>query len=444
MLKRKNMTKKKDSKVTITKERPASLILDGLSNVMSGMGTGKDIASHNQWNHTGRNLDHLSLSARYREDWISQKICSIIPQDMTREWRKFDNDLGMEADKAFDISNLFQEAYKWARLYGTSFIVLDIDDGRSVDKPVLWDRLGIGCLKGMTVVDRTRIVAVGNIEQDPQAVEYGLPTFYQFVGVPTKLHKSRIIRFEGTDLPIFERQRNLWYSDSVLIPFMDQIDRFHSTAKAANQMVNEANVDVLSIPSLGQKLANDDGSMLLRFSQFKQMKSVYNIALLDSEELYEQKNMQLSGIKDFLWQNLEVVAAMVGIPTTRFLSVTPSGLSNTGHADIVNYVDLLRGLQEFVFNPRLEIIDTLLSAHFGLSEEVMIYEWACIFPESSIEKAERLKVLSESLSMLCAQDVGILSRESALQKLKDEGFIPEEATIGEAPPKPTAGDSSGV
>lgn len=413
--------------------------MDGLSNLSTGLGTSKDKTFYNEWDHSGRNSDHVTLSARYREDWLSQKIINIVPQDMTREWRIFNKDIGKEADKEFKIQELFRLAYKWARLYGTSFIVLDIADGRTTDKPVNWNRLKPGCLKSLQVVDRTRIVATGDINHDPLALNFGMPTNYQFVNQSTTIHIDRLIRFEGTELPTYERMRNLWYSDSILIPLMEQIDIFHSVSKSSAQMAQEAVVDVVSIQGLGEILSTDHGSsaMLKRFSEWKRIKSVFGVSILDASEEYEQKNIQLSGVKDFLWQTLEVVAASVGIPVTRFLSVSPTGLSNNGHADVVNYVEYLKGLQKSIFNPRIKIIDTLLAAHYGLSEEDLEFEWACIFPESTAEKGERFKVLSESLALICSGEVGILSRESALQLLKDEGFIDEMATLGELTPEPT-------
>ena len=67
---------------------------DGLENVLTGMGTSADKSTANQWVHSGRNLEHWQLAARFREDWISQKVCTIVPQDMTREWRDINTEEG--------------------------------------------------------------------------------------------------------------------------------------------------------------------------------------------------------------------------------------------------------------------------------------------------------------------------------------------------------------
>lgn len=410
-------------------------LYDGLSNLATGLGTGKDKATHNIWTHSGANYDHVALSVRYREDWLSQKVCQIIPQDMTREWRKFNSEKATEADEHFMVSKLFREAYKWARLYGTSFIVLDIDDGRSTDKPVNWKNLKPGCLRSMHVVDRTRITTLGEIDQKPMSITFGMPDHYQFVNSTTPIHKERLIRFEGTELPIYERQRNLWYSDSVLIPLMKQIDNFHTTSFAAAQMVQEANTDIIKVEGLANILQSSEGTaaMIQRFSDWKNIKSVFGVSILDGSEDYDQKKIQLSGVKDLIWEYLKMVSASVSIPATRFLSASPDGMNATGESDLVNYIETLQGLHKDVFDPRISIVDRLLAAHFGLDEDDFDYEWNCIFPESAAQKAIRLKDKAEELKMLV--DSGIISRESALAEYKKYGGISEDALVGESPNK---------
>ncbi len=436
------ITDKSQAIISISDSKPNKQSLyDGLSNLATGLGTAKDKSSFNEWNHSGANYDHVTLSARYREDWLSQKVCQIVPQDLTREWRTFASDEATEADKAFEVDKLFREAYKWARLYGTSFIVLDVDDGRTTDKPINWKRLKPGCLRSMHVVDRTRIVAMGEIDQTAMSPTFGMPEHYQFVNQPTPIHKDRLIRFEGTELPIYERQRNLWYSDSVLIPLMKQMDNFHTTSFAAAQMVQEANTDVIRIEGLQNILESDEGTaaMLQRFTDWKSIKSVFGVSILDMSEEFDQKKIQLSGVKDLIWEYLKMVSASVGIPATRFLSASPDGMNATGESDLVNYIETLQGLHKDIFVPRLKPVDLLLAAHFGLQEEDFTgYEWKCIFPESAAQKEERNEKKCNSIAELCRE--GIISRQSGLDELKNYGAVSKEATIGDNPNQPTLGN----
>lgn len=414
----------------------SATVSDGLINLATGLGTQKDKGMSNEWLHSNRNVNHINLSARYREDWVSQKVCKIVPQDMTREWRDCSTPEAVEADKHWNVAQVFREAYKWARLYGTSFVIMDIADGRNVDKPINWKKLKPGCIRSFNVVDRTRVTVIGVIDQEPLSPTFGMPTHYQFVNSPVRIHKDRIVRFEGTELPVYERQRNLWYSDSVLIPLMNQIDNFHTTSSAAAQMVQEANTDIITVEGLSQILQSDQGTaaMLDRFSSWKDIKSVFGVSILDSTEQYESKSIQLSGVKDLIWEYLRMVSASVGIPATRFLSASPDGMNATGESDLINYVEMLMGLQKDIFDPRLVRVDALLAADAGIAP--FEYEWSCIFPESASQKQDRLNTQAGWLATFA--DSGIISRESALTEAKLHGMVSEDATVGEDPnPAPT-------
>ena len=87
---------------------------DGLVNLMTGLGTDVDKSSANDWQRSGANRDWDELVTRFREDWIAQKVVTIIPQDCTREWRKISTEEGQEADKLLKIRELFLAAHKWA------------------------------------------------------------------------------------------------------------------------------------------------------------------------------------------------------------------------------------------------------------------------------------------------------------------------------------------
>jgi hypothetical protein len=217
---------------------------------------------------------------------------------------------------------------------------------------------------------------------------------------------------------------------------MNQIDNFHTTSSAAAQMVQEANTDIITVEGLSQILQSSQGTnaMLDRFSSWKQIKSVFGVSILDSTELYDQKKIQLSGVKDLIWEYLKMVSASVGIPATRFLSASPDGMNATGESDLINYVEFLMGLQKDIFVPRLEIVDRLLAADSGLPD--FDYEWNCIFPESAAQKQDRLNTQATWLTMFA--DSGIISRESALDEAKTAGMVSKDASVGEDPnPTPT-------
>jgi phage-related protein (TIGR01555 family) len=254
------------------------------------------------------------------------------------------------------------------------------------------------------------------------------------------IHHSRFLRFEGTELPLFEFQRNMWYSDSVLIPLIPTIDQFYTTAAAAAQLAQEATIDVVTVAGLQSLLTNPEGeqAVMKRFRLMKLAKSLYNVLILDDAETYDTKSIALSGVKDLIWEYLKIVAAAVGIPATRFLSASPDGMNATGQSDLVNYIDLLMGLQTAIFDPRLEVMDRIAQAHFGIPEYE--YEWCDIFPESSAEKAKRASDLSTALEKLV--NTGVITTKDANSIVK-HSLCFGTVEIGEPPAKPPALTGSG-
>lgn len=415
---------------------------DGLENVVTGMGGANDKSVHNTWTHSHKNLDWHQLAARYREDWVAQKVCNIVPQDMTRTWRHIDTEEGREADDELMIADKFREAYKWARVYGTAFIVLDVKGSGPLSKPLNLRKLKPNCIRSLQVIDRTRMHAMGTIDTEPMSPTYGQPTHYQFVNSASSIHHTRLLRFEATELPLYEFMRNQWYSDSTLIPLMDVIDNFHTAAKSAAQLCQEAIVDVVTIEGLQDILASEEGEAQIqkRFRVMKQLKSLYNVLLLDSNEEYNTKTAQLSGVKDLIWEYLRIIAAAVGIPATRFLSASPDGMNATGESDLNNYIDLLTGLQRAIFKPKLKVIDALIQAHYSLPKYK--YEFNCIFPESKTQRAERIKKTIEPIQMLV--DSFIITQKDAQMLINKEQLFGHDTVFQEPPepPKPNEGKTN--
>lgn len=176
------MNPKQDSHVGKSNAFRKTKLADGLENIVSGLGGEKDKAEHNRWTFSNKNADYRQLMNRFREDWVSQKVCTVIPQDMTRKWRHIDSEEGRLADKKLRIRHLFREAYQWARLYGTSFVLLDIKGTGKLDTPLRLDNLKKGCIKSLRVVDRSRMYAAGTMVLDALSPHYGLPEFYTLSG----------------------------------------------------------------------------------------------------------------------------------------------------------------------------------------------------------------------------------------------------------------------
>lgn len=108
----------------------------------------------------------------------------------------------------------------------------------------------------------------------------------------------------------------------------------------------------------------------------------------------------------------------------------------TGESDLNNYIDLLQGIQEIEYAPRLKVIDKILCAHFGIAE--FTYEWNCVFPESATQRQDRECKLLESIAKLVEDR--IISPEAAHKIMVDKGLFTVEQ-LGSVPTQIPVGNT---
>lgn len=99
----------------------------------------------------------------------------------------------------------------------------------------------------------------------------------------------------------------------------------------------------------------------------------------------------------------------------------------TGQSDLVNYIELIQGLQESIYTPRIKYLDRVIAKHYGIPDYK--FKWCDPFPESEAEKIKKRKDLYESLQTATGKP--ILSQEEArkiiLQECEDykDIIVPE-------------------
>lgn len=379
-----------------------TLTKDGMENLMAELGTGQDKRAQSKFVNNKRlsadgNQDELN--AMYRTDWLCGKVVDIIPDDMTREWRYFDGDIDPEVVKKLEeeetrlqVSHNFNMAHKWARLYGTSFIVMSIDDGQTADKPLDINKVKKGGFRHMKAVDRHR---VSNAEvtpiADPMDKNFGMPEFYRFNETSLKIHHSRVLRFDGIPLPYDEFRRNNYFSDSVLDRLYDAITNFNTVSNGSASMVYETNVDIMKVKGLMNYLQTAEGEALLRkrFTLAGAMKSFNNMMLLDNEEEYTSKSNTFAGLPDLLDRYALFLSGASDIPATRLLGSSASGLNATGEGDLKNYYDTVRSAQKQQYKPHLDDLDKIMAKNLGLADDLdLSYEFNSLFQMTPKEKSD--------------------------------------------------------
>lgn len=376
-------------------------LFDNLQNFITGMGTDKDKRMHNIYRHDSpisMQGNQAQLNALYRTNWLAAKIIEIIPKDMGREWREFTNEDNPEVikklekeEKRLKLRKHVTLAHIWARLYGSGFVVMDIDDGQPVHMPLNIKAIKKGGLRHIKSIDRFRLSQAETTPiTNPLDPNFGMPEFYRFNESAIRIHASRMLRFEGVPLPWDEFRRNNYFSDSILERLLTALINYDSVNDGVATMVTEANVDIMKIDNLMTMVSNTSQRELLqkRMALAKMMKSMNNVTMIDGNEDLTVKNFTFSGLPDIIDRMLKALAAASDVPATRLFGGSADGLNATGEGDQSNYYDNIASRQEDEYSPVLDYFDQIMAASLGMDPDTIEYRWRPLFQMSEAQEAE--------------------------------------------------------
>jgi uncharacterized protein len=322
-----------------------SLRVDGLVNVLTGMGSRRDKSQYT----TSTPIVFLTqeeLENLYSE-WIPKRIIDIVAEQSTRKGFKvlFGGE-GAAAEEVVGIEQVIEDLYilenlnlasKNARLFGGAVILLYIDDGRSADQPV--DFRNIRAIESMDVLDRWQIAPVIN---EDALYDYSKATHYQIISGDlirqpqlVKIHKDRILRFDGEWLPYRIRQRNYGWGMSTLQTVYDSF-RFYSTGiSSAATLLTEFDIFVHKIRGLSSMLAaGKEKDVRDRLVLNDMSKSIYRGYAVDAEkEELDFISRNFGGIGEILEKLRVDIIGASQIPHTILFGESPGGLGSTGRSE---------------------------------------------------------------------------------------------------------------
>lgn len=340
---------------------PKDRQFDGLVNVASGLGTSKSKRSHAQWNYDY--TDWASLDAMYQSNWIARAIVDEWAADAVREWRAIkckDAEEIEQLEKQLCVKQHVQEAIGWARLYGGSGIVMITN--QDLEQPLQLDRIKKGDLEKVLVFDRHDLTPCGDINTfDLLSDNYMRPEFYTISGGSQKIHNSHIAFFNGAKLPKRQARMNFGWGDSELRRCIDEINDMVSSKGGIAELMQEANIDVVTRTGLTDELSTDqDDAITKRYELFSLMKSTINMALLDGEEKLDRQTLQLGGVAPILEVLMVWISGAARMPMTKIFGTSASGMNATGEGDKKNYYDAIRSQQNGDLSLSIRQIDEVL------------------------------------------------------------------------------------
>ncbi len=244
-----------------------------LANQQTGIGTSRSKSEAIALNFGG-GLSRKELEMLPQRDELIRRVIEIFPQSAAKAWfslhiannkagdnlademMRYLEDLGdrLDATKIEQRAELYgvQEAFLLAsclaRQFGKAYILVGVDDGNRLDKPI--DKEAIASLRWLQVYDNSEILPISEHGHYP-------PQLYELVNWgkgTTKIHRSRLLPFWGNRV-----LHGLGRGDGVNIiqPLFDAYADWLQGIKAGSAMLHDFDVFTLGIKGLGQAMLGD-------------------------------------------------------------------------------------------------------------------------------------------------------------------------------------------
>jgi uncharacterized protein len=373
----------------------------------------------------------------YRGSWMARSIVDCVADDMTRAGVSIKSDMPPdEMDQLQDYWNGLQlwhrinQNMKWARLYGGSVAVIMID-GQKPDTPLDPKTVRKGQFKGLLVLDRWMVWPHLEDLVTDLGPSFGRPKFYEVTAdarsIPAmKVHYSRCIRFDGIELPYWQRiQENEW-GLSVLEPLYDRMIAYDSVTQGAAQLVYRAHLRIYSVPGL-REIIGQGGAMyqglLKQIQMIRMMQTNEGITVIDGEDQMTMNTYTFAGLSDMMLQFGQQLSGGSGIPATRLFGQSPSGMNATGESDMRNYHDAINADQETRMRDGLTLLyDVTHRSRFGEAlPDGFSFKFNPLYKLTDVEKGQTAASITQAVGS--AYQEQIISRATALKELRQSSDV---------------------
>lgn len=413
----------------------SQVINDSLTSLITSMGDpNRDKLAAVQY--SGLLLNDQQIQNAYRTGWMAKRLVDIPAKDALRNWRLWQGtpeqtQMLEKTETRLGVQGKLLRCYILARVLGGAAIFIGTGD-KDLSKPLDPSRIGKDGIKYLTVLPKTSLAA-GDIDTDVLTDNYGKPTHYELItnNNLVKIHPSRLVVLIGEqhidEWSVMDSSRG--WGDSIIQASYSALKKSNATDDNVASLIFEANINVVAIPQLMDKLGDtrSEQQLLKRLSLAAAQKGIHGDLLIDSEETFTRQSANFSNLDKIMERFAVLVGATQGIPASKFLGQAPSGLNSTGENELKNYYDDIKTIQTLEIQPSLKILDEcIIRSALGSRPDDISYLWSPLAQATSKEIAETGEKLANTIKTLV--DSGLYEagelREAATNQLVNFDVLP--------------------
>lgn len=372
----------------------------------------------------------------YHNNGLAKKIVDVIPEEMVSPGFQLngvsDNTKFQSEWDGLKLEPQITDALCWARLYGGSYVLAMVNDGRMLTSAAKRGKP----LESIVVYDYDS-VSVAEEEKNPRSPRFGKPKMYTVKplngGSDFNVHYTRMHYIDGERVTNKVRKLNKGAGGTVLNKSMiEAILDYDYSEYLATQLLKRKQQGVWKAKGLALICDDREGEYAarLRMAQVDANSGVGNTIGIDADdEEYTVINSDISGIPEFLSAKMDRIVALSGIHEIVLKNKNTGGVSASQNTALQTFYKLVDRKRNDDYKPLLEFL-----LQFIVTEEDFSVEFEPLSLPTDSEKADIFKKNAEAVQGLVTDQV-IDSNEARdtlsamVPELKLKGNAPEQKQL---------------
>lgn len=367
----------------------------------------------------------------YHNNGLAKKIVDVIPEEMVSPGFQLngvsDNTKFQSEWDGLKLEPQITDALCWARLYGGSYVLAMVNDGRMLTSAAKRGKP----LESIVVYDYDS-VSVAEEEKNPRSPRFGKPKMYTVKplngGSDFNVHYTRMHYIDGERVTNKVRKLNKGAGGTVLNKSMiEAILDYDYSEYLATQLLKRKQQGVWKAKGLALICDDREGEYAarLRMAQVDANSGVGNTIGIDADdEEYTVINSDISGIPEFLSAKMDRIVALSGIHEIVLKNKNTGGVSASQNTALQTFYKLVERKRNDDYKPLLEFL-----LQFIVTEEDFSVEFEPLSLPTDSEKADIFKKNAEAVQGLVTDQV--IDANEARDTLS--AMVPELKLKGNAP-----------
>lgn len=410
---------------------------DSYANALTGLASNLDKSTYGTFVRRNK-LDYQTLGDLYEQGSIAARIVDRVVDDATSggySIKSTDTDFDPAEVRAvldeLDAVSQIADAWRWGRLYGGALLVLSVNDGLRMDQPLN--------LPTATKIQALNVIEAPYVTPDQFSPRMGArafadPEFYLVhlpfgrEGAQRKIHKSRVLRFDGVHTSPAKLVEHGGWGPSVIDRVWDELRQLGQAMGYASNIMHDLSVMVVKLEGLRAMLCGgpeqEAQARKILESMRQSMDNIHALAL-DKQDSYEERTRTVTGLEKLIEKFVDALVRATDMPRTVILGEQPGGLNAGADGEIRSWLDHVAAAQRQVLAPAL---GRILEVQFAIIEnkgqrppESWSVEFDPLWRPSQRENAETLDKVASALQKLILQDV--IDPDEARSFMVEQGLI---------------------